>query len=76
MRLRIPDDIVCRAEAAESDLLLAVALQFYADNRIDHADACRLSGLSPTEFNHELARRGLSIQQYPGKAPRARLVAG
>ena len=64
MHFEVPDDIVARAEANASDLRIALALQLYADNRIDHADACRLAALSIHEFNHELLIRGLSVQQY------------
>jgi len=65
LRIDVPGDIVLRAHANRDDLRLAVAVQFYADNRIDHADACRLAELSPTDFNRELAVRGISIHQYP-----------
>ena len=65
MRIRVPDDILARAEANETDVRIALAVQFYADNRIDHSDACRLSGLSPSTLNHELLRRGITVQQYP-----------
>ena len=65
MRLEIPDDILQRAEANAADLYVALAVQLYAENRIDHEDACRLSGLSPAAFSHEALLRALSIQQYP-----------
>jgi predicted HTH domain antitoxin len=65
MKLIIPDDIVQRAEVGEGDLRIALALQLYADNRLDHADACRLAQLSAGQLNEELLRAGLSIQQYP-----------
>jgi predicted HTH domain antitoxin len=65
MKLTIPDDIVQRAEVGEGDLRIALALQLYADNRLDHADACRLAQLSVGRLNEELLRAGLSIQQYP-----------
>ena len=65
MRLTIPDDIVQRAAVGEWDVRLALAVQFYADNRLDHADACRLAGVSAEAFNGELLRLGLGVQQYP-----------
>ena len=64
MQFRIPDDIVIKAQANISDISMAVAVEFYADNRIDHADACRLAGASSEQFNRELLRRGLGIQIY------------
>ena len=65
MNLTIPDDIVRRAEAGAGDLLLALAIQLYADNRIEHADACRLAGASRAVFNREIVPRGISIHLYP-----------
>ena len=64
MQFRIPDDIVIKAQANISDISMAVAVEFYADNRIDHADACRLAGATSEQFNRELLRRGLGIQIY------------
>ena len=65
MKLNIPQDIVRRAEATQADIRIALAVQFYADNRIDHADACKLGKLSAAELNHELLARGITVQQYP-----------
>ncbi|HUT61985.1 MAG TPA: UPF0175 family protein [Phycisphaerae bacterium] len=65
MRLDVPDDIVQLAEANAGDLMLALAIQLYADNRIDHADACRLARLSNAQLNCELVERGISIHMYP-----------
>ena len=65
MKLNIPQDIVRRAEATQGDMRIALAVQLYADNRIDHADARKLARLSATQLNHELLARGITIQQYP-----------
>lgn len=70
MQLEIPDDIVRQAEANASDLRLSLAIQLYADNRIDHPNACRLAGLSAAVFNRELLTRQIGIQQYPQAKPR------
>jgi len=64
MQFRIPDDIVIKAQANLTDISMAVAVEFYADNRIDHADACRLADTTPERLNRELLRRGLGIQIY------------
>jgi len=64
MHLDVPDDILRRAEANAGDLRVALAIQLYADNRIDHADACSLAGVPAAVFNRELLARGLSVQQY------------
>jgi predicted HTH domain antitoxin len=65
MHLQVPDDILKRAEANGSDVRLAIAIQLYADNRIDHDDACRLADITPSSFNRELLQRAICIQQYP-----------
>ncbi len=71
MRIDVPEDIVVRAQANAAELRIALAVQLYADNRIDHTDACRLAGLNATEMNRELVMRALSIQQYPPPTARA-----
>ena len=72
MHLQLPDDILHKAEANNADLRLAIAIGFYADNRLDHVEACRLAGMRPSEFNRELLHRGICVQQYPpGKRHRS-----
>ena len=70
MKLTVPDDILEHGELNETELRLALAVQLYADNRIDHADACRLAGADTAALNRELLRLGLSIQQYPSFRPK------
>ncbi len=65
MQIDLSDDIMARAQANTSDVRIAIALQLYSDNRIDHLDGCRLSRLSPKQFNAELLSRDLPIIQYP-----------
>jgi len=65
MRLDVPNDIVRRAEATAGELLLAMAIQLYTDNRLDYSDARRLAELPTDVFNQELVRRNISINQYP-----------
>ena len=65
MKLNLPDDIIARGELSEYDIRLALAIQLYADNRIDHADACRLADIPPAALNAALLAAGLSLQQYP-----------
>ena len=62
MQVQIPDDIIVKAQANVTDVRLAIAVEFYADNRIDHADAKRLAAVTSEQFNRELLRRGLGIQ--------------
>jgi predicted HTH domain antitoxin len=61
----LPDDIMTEAEATGKDVLLAVAMQFYADNRLTYAGAVRLAGVSQEQFDRELVRRGISVAIYP-----------
>jgi predicted HTH domain antitoxin len=65
MRIEVPDDIVRRAQANAGDLLLALAIELYADNRVDYNDARRLSGITRAQFNKELVSRGLGLHLYP-----------
>lgn len=67
MKLDVPDDIIRRAEATALELHIALAVQLYADNRIDFRDACRLAGLSDALFTRELLSRHISLQQYPAR---------
>ncbi len=70
MQLKLPDDILRRAEANQEDLRLALAVQLYADNRIDYTDALKLAGVSHDVLTRELLSRALSVQSYP--LPKAR----
>lgn len=76
MQIDVPDDILFNAEVNESDIRLAIAVQLYADNRIDHGEAVRLSGLGMTAFNSELLSRGITVQIYPPPALQAMRNAG
>ena len=67
MHIEVPDDIVRIAETNEIELRIAIALQLYVDNRVDHADACRLADLPVRAFNRELLSRALCVQQYPAR---------
>jgi len=76
MHLLLPDDILARGELNERDVRLALAVQFYADNRIDYADACRLAELDPPKLSAALLKAGLGLQQYPPAGPASRRSAG
>ena len=65
MHVEVPDELLRKAQANTGDVLLAVAVQFYADNRIEYEDALRLSAVAPIELNRELVRRGICLQLYP-----------
>ena len=76
MKLNLPDDIVARAELSKCDVRLVLAVQLYADNRIDHADACRLADVPAAALNSALLNAGLSLQQYPAHRLTDRRTAG
>jgi predicted HTH domain antitoxin len=65
MHVELPDDIMRRAEANVGDVLLAVAVQLYSDNRLDFVDALAVAGISSDDFSQELIKRDISINQYP-----------
>ena len=71
MLFELPDDIVKHAEANKGDICLALAIQLYADNRIDYDDACKLSGLSSEALDRELIRRGITVIKYPAPSHRS-----
>ena len=72
MQLDLSDDILARAEANANECRLILAVELYADNRIDHEDACRLAEVAPAILNRELLHRGFTIQQYPHSRIRSR----
>ena len=73
MKIEIPDDIVYRAEASALELRVALAVQLYSDNRIDHRDACRLAGVSETVFRDAVgpiaAARGVDSRGILSQRP-------
>ena len=74
MLFEVSDDIIRRAEVNATDLRIALAVQLYADNRIDYTDACQMAGLSSVAMNRELVERGITIQQYPQTSAHRRQV--
>ncbi len=76
MQIDLPDDIMFNAEVNAADIQLAIAVQLYADNRIDHGEAVRISGLTISSFNHELLARGITVQIYPPSTLQAMRNAG
>lgn len=64
MNIQVSDYILRRTQISAIDLYVALAVQLYADNRIDYGDACRLAGIAEAAFNRELLSRKISVQQY------------
>ena len=60
-QLTIPDDILEAAGLTEKDCLIELAVHLYAERRITLGQALRLSQLSRTELEEELARRNISL---------------
>jgi predicted HTH domain antitoxin len=67
MRLELPDDILRTAELTSLEVRLALAVQLYADRRIDFHQARRISGVSGEALNRELTRRDLCVLVYPSE---------
>jgi len=76
MKLELPDNVMRRAGVTLRELRLAVAVQFYADHRLDYHDACRLAEVLPAVFDRELTRRNISILRYPPSSRQPRCKAG
>ncbi len=65
MKLELSDDVIHRAEVTMRELRLLVAVQLYADRRIDYHDACQLAEVVPAVLDRELTARNISILRYP-----------
>ena len=65
MKLDLPDDLLRRAEMSAGEMRLALAVQFYAEHRINYSDACHLAGVPAEILNRALAERDLSVVAYP-----------
>lgn len=75
MKLELPDEIIHRAEVTVRELRMSLAIQLYADHRIDYHDACRLAEVVPAVLDRELSQRDISILRYP-PLPQQRRRAG
>jgi predicted HTH domain antitoxin len=60
-KLTIPDDILQAAGLTERECLIELAVHLYAERRVTIAQALRLSGLTRSEFDEDLARRDISL---------------
>ena len=65
MKLDLSDDVIHRAEVTARELRLLLAVQLYAENRIDYHDACQLAEIVPALLDRELTLRNISILRYP-----------
>ena len=61
MSIIIPEEILRAAETNEEDLKLELALLLYKQNKISSGKLRDCLGLTVLEFQHELAKRDLSI---------------
>ncbi|MEL6590591.1 MAG: UPF0175 family protein [Bacteroidota bacterium] len=61
MTLNISDDIIRQSGLKEEELILALATQLYAEERLSLGQARNMCGLSHIAFQKELAKRKISI---------------
>lgn len=61
MQLTLDDDIVLSANLSEADMLLALALALFQEDRLTLAQAAHLSGLDRLAFQRQLAARQIQI---------------
>ena len=61
MSVVIPDDILRATKMTEDELKLEIAIMLYKQEKITSGKARAWAGLTVSEFQHELAKRGLYI---------------
>ncbi|KAB8319366.1 UPF0175 family protein [Tolypothrix campylonemoides VB511288] len=61
MSVLIPDDILRATKMTEDELKLEIAIMLYKQEKISSGKARAWTGLTVIEFQHELAKRGFSI---------------
>ncbi len=61
MSVLIPDDILRATKMTEDELKLEIAIMLYKQEKISSGKARAWTGLTVTEFQHELAKRGLCL---------------
>jgi predicted HTH domain antitoxin len=74
MKLELPEEVIRRAEITARELRLLLAVQLYADHRIDYHDACRMAEVVPAILDRELSLRNISILRYPPLGNRRRMA--
>jgi predicted HTH domain antitoxin len=76
LHVELPMDVVHEAELTVGEARLALAIQLYADGRIDHAQARRVADVRAGVLDRALAARNLSVVVYPMIAPWRQRRAG
>ncbi|MCY7275764.1 MAG: UPF0175 family protein [Phormidesmis sp. CAN_BIN44] len=61
MSVIIPDDILQATRMTENELRLEIAIMLYKQQKISSGKVRAWTGLTVIEFQHELAKRGLTI---------------
>ncbi|MFW5779001.1 MAG: UPF0175 family protein [Coleofasciculus sp.] len=61
MSLVIPNDILQATKMTEDELKLEIAIMLYKQEKISSGKVRAWTGLTVIEFQHELGKRGLSI---------------
>ena len=61
MSILIPDDLLQAAKMTEAELKLEIAILLYQQRKVSGGKARRFVGLNVLEFQHELAKRGATV---------------
>jgi predicted HTH domain antitoxin len=61
MSVLVPDDIIRAAKMTEDELKIEIAIMLYKREKISSGKARAWTKLTVIEFQHELAKRGLSL---------------
>jgi predicted HTH domain antitoxin len=70
MPLTISDHVLREAKMTEREMLIEIACRLFDADRLNKPEAMRLAGLTRTEFEGELLKRGLPLihldEEYVG----------
>ncbi len=76
MQIDLPDNVVNDAEITLREAQLALAIQLYADGRVDYAQARQIAKVRARVLDQALAARNLSVVIYPLVIPWQQRQAG
>jgi predicted HTH domain antitoxin len=76
MQIDLPDNVVNDAEISLREAQLALAIQLYADGRIDYTQARQIARVRARVLDQALAARNLSVVIYPLVIPWQQREAG
>lgn len=76
MNIDLPDRIASAAEITRREAQLALAIQLYADGRVDYEQAREIAQVRSRVLDQALAARNLSVVIYPMVVPWQQRQAG